>query len=74
LLQQRDTISLTSKARYSHSCGWLDGKEIRKDIPDPAPSSTEAMSWHIEAKRCNWIGEFIPETALTARRAIHATG
>jgi hypothetical protein len=74
LLQQRETISLVSKTRYSHSCGWLDGREIRKDIPDPAPSSAEAMAWHIEAKRCNWIGEFIPETALTARRAIRATG
>ena len=59
LLQQRETISLVSKTRYSHSCGWLDGREIRKDIPDPAPSSAEAMAWHIEAKRCNWIGEFI---------------
>jgi len=43
-LQQRDTISLISKARYSHSCGRLDGKEVRKDIPDPAPSSAEAMA------------------------------
>jgi hypothetical protein len=74
LLQQRDTISLISKTRYSHSCGWLDGKEIRKDIPDPAPSSAEAMAWHIEAKRCNWIGEFISRPLLQERRAIGATG
>jgi len=74
LLQQRDTISLISKTRYSHSCGWLDGKEIRKDIPDPAPSSAEAMAWHIEAKRCNWIGEFISRPLVQARRAIRATG
>jgi hypothetical protein len=74
LLQQRDTISLISKTRYSHSCGWLDGKEIRKDIPDPAPSSAEAMAWHIEAKRCNWIGEFISRPLLQERRAIRATG
>jgi hypothetical protein len=33
LLQQRETISLVSKTRYSHSCGWLNGREIRKDIP-----------------------------------------
>ena len=74
LLQQRDTISLISKTRYSHSCGWLDGKEIRKDIPDPAPSSADAMAWHIEAKRCNWIGEFISRPLLQERRAIRATG
>ena len=74
LLQQRDTISLISKTRYSHSCGWLDGKEIRKDIPDPAPSSAEAMAWHIEAKRCNWIGEFISRPLLQERRPIRATG
>ena len=60
LLQDHDDIHLVCKARYSHSCGWQDGKEIRKDIPDPAPSSAEAMSWHIEATRRDWIGEFIP--------------
>ena len=49
LLQQRETISLVCKTRYSHSRGWLDGREVRKDIPDPAPSSVEAMAWHIEA-------------------------
>ena len=74
LLQQRDTICLTSKVRYSHSCGCLDGKEIRKDVPDPAPSSAEAMAWHIEAKRCHWIGEFISAPLLQERRAIFAIG
>jgi hypothetical protein len=64
LLQQRETISLVSKTRYSQSCGSLDGREIRKDIPDPAPSSAEAMAWHIKAKRCNWIGEFISGSML----------
>ena len=68
-LQQRETISLVSKTRYSHSCGWQDGREIRKDIPDPAPSSAEAMSWHIEAKRCDWIGEFITESIVRETRA-----
>jgi hypothetical protein len=71
-LQQRETISLVSKTRYSHSCGWLAGREVRKDIPDPAPSSAEAMSWHIEAKRCDWIGEFIAEPVLRETRAIRA--
>jgi hypothetical protein len=74
LLQQRETIRLVCETRYSHSCGWLDGKEIRKDIPDPAPSSAEAMAWHIEARRCNWIGEFISEPLMHERRAIRATG
>ena len=74
LLQQRETISLVAKARYSHSRGWLDGREIRKDVPDPAPSSTEAMAWHIEAKRCSWIGEFISESLLQETHAMRATG
>ncbi|WP_210253797.1 hypothetical protein [Bradyrhizobium sp. S69] len=68
-LQQRETISLVSKTRYSHSCGWQDGREVRKDIPDPAPSSAEAMSWHIEANRCDWIGEFISESIVRETRA-----
>jgi hypothetical protein len=32
------------------------------------------MAWHIEAKRCNWIGEFISGPLLKERRAIFATG
>ena len=51
-----------------------DGKEIRKDIPDPAPSSAEAMSWHIEAARRDWIGEFIPGSMPRERVAIRAAG
>jgi hypothetical protein len=72
LVEQRETISLVCKTRYSHSRGWQDGREIRKDVPDPAPASTEAMAWHIEATRRNWIGEFVPETNL--RLAIRAAG
>jgi hypothetical protein len=60
-LQQRETLNLTCRTRYSHSCGWLDGREVRKDIPDPAPFSAEAMAWHIKAERCDWIGEFVSE-------------
>ena len=74
LLQDHDDIHLVCKARYSHSCGWQDGKEIRKDIPDPAPYSAEAMSWHIEATRRDWIGEFIPGNMPRERIAIRATG
>ena len=72
VLEQRETISLVCKTRYSHSCGWLDGKEIRKDIPDPAPASAEAMAWHIEATRRDWIGEFISEGHLSRTRAVSA--
>ena len=74
LMQQHDDIHLVCKARYSHSCGWLDGREIRKDIPDPAPASAEAMSWHIEASQRDWIGEFIPGAMPRERIAIRATG
>jgi hypothetical protein len=73
-LQQRDTISLVSKTRYSHSCGWLNGREVRKDIPDPAPSSAEAMAWHIEARRCDWIGEFISGSTLRDKHAMRLSG
>jgi hypothetical protein len=73
VLQQRDDIRLVCETRYSHSCGWLDGKEIRKDIPDPAPSSAEAMAWHIEATRHGWIGEFFPASEPARRVALRAT-
>jgi hypothetical protein len=32
------------------------------------------MAWHIEATRCNWIGEFISEPILREKRAIRASG
>ena len=76
-LHQRETLSLTCRIRYSHSCGWQDGREVRKDIPDPAPFSAEAMAWHIKAERCDWIGEFVsesirPESVRREKRAIRA--
>ena len=71
VLQQRETMSLVCKTRYSHSRGWLDGREVRKDIPDPAPASVEAMAWHIEATRRSWIGEFIPGVTLHDPHTIH---
>ena len=75
VLRQRDDIRLVCETRYSHSCGWLDGREIRKDIPDPAPSSAEAMAWHIEARQRSWIGEFFPTSgAYKQRVALRATG
>jgi hypothetical protein len=74
LLQQRETLSLVAKTRYSHSCGWLDGREVRKDIPDPAPSSAEAMAWHIEAAHCTWIGEFISQSNVREKRAMRVSG
>jgi hypothetical protein len=74
LLQQRETLSLVAKTRYSHSCGWLDGREVRKDIPDPAPSSAEAMAWHIEATRSTWIGEFVSQSNAREKRAMRVSG
>jgi hypothetical protein len=74
VLHQRDDLRLVCETRYSHSCGWLDGKEIRKDIPDPAPFSAEAMAWHIEARRHGWIGEFFPVSEPAKRVALRAAG
>ena len=72
-LQQHGDITLASETRYSHSCGWLDGREIRKDIPDPAPGSAEAMAWHIEAVRHNWIGEFFPASEAKRREPLRVS-
>jgi hypothetical protein len=70
--QRGERLSVVGKTRYSHSCGWLDGKEIRKDIPDPAPSSAEAMAWHIEATQRDWIGEFVSGSGLRGARGAFA--
>ncbi len=73
VLQQQDDIRLVCETRYSHSCGWLDGREIRKDIPDPAPGSAEAMAWHIEAIRHDWIGEFFPASEPKRREPLRVS-
>jgi hypothetical protein len=31
------------------------------------------MAWHIEAKRCDWIGEFISQSMLREKHAIQAS-
>ncbi|MFI5011935.1 MAG: hypothetical protein ACHQAY_06280 [Hyphomicrobiales bacterium] len=53
------TLRLSARARYSHSRGWENGREVLKDVPDPAPGAAEAMAWHIEAERRCWIGDLI---------------
>lgn len=73
MVQQQEDIRLVCETRYSHSCGWLDGREIRKDIPDPAPGSAEAMAWHIEAVRRNWIGEFFPASERARREPLRVS-
>ena len=42
-------------------------------IPDPAPGTAEAMAWHIEAVRHNWIGEFFPARQPVRREAIRVS-
>ena len=53
-------LKLSARVRYSHSRGFEDGREILKDVPDPAPAAPEAMAWLIDAERRPWIGDLIP--------------
>jgi hypothetical protein len=52
-------LKLSARARYSHSRGFENGREILKDVPDPAPAAPEAMAWLIDAERRSWIGDLI---------------
>jgi hypothetical protein len=52
-------LRLSATARFSHSRGFENGREILKDVPDPAPAAPEAMAWLIDAQRRSWIGELI---------------
>ena len=52
-------LRLSARVRYSHSRGFENGREILKDVPDPAPAAPEAMAWLIDAERCSWIGDLI---------------
>jgi hypothetical protein len=53
------SLRLSARARYSHSRGFENGREILKDVPDPAPAAPEAMAWLIDAERRSWIGDLI---------------
>jgi hypothetical protein len=52
-------LKFTVRARYSHSRGFEDGREILTDVPDTAPAGSEAMGWIIEAERRLWDCERI---------------
>jgi hypothetical protein len=52
-------LKLSARVRYSHSRGFENGREILKDVPDPAPAAPEAMAWLIDAERRSWIGDLI---------------
>jgi hypothetical protein len=51
------SLRLSVRARFSHSRGMENGREILKDVPDPAPAAPEAMAWLIDAERRSWIGD-----------------
>jgi hypothetical protein len=65
VIAHRDGLRLVSEGRHAHNRGRENTREIRKDIPDPAPNSAGAMAWHIHGVRRPWIGEVDPG----ARRA-----
>jgi hypothetical protein len=50
-------LQLNVTARFSHSRGLENGREVLKDVPDPAPAAPEAGAWLIDAERCSWIGD-----------------
>ena len=59
-----DQLCLRSGARHAHSPGRLNRRDIRYDVPNPAPGTKWAMAWHIDAVHRPWTGEF-----FAARRA-----
>jgi hypothetical protein len=65
VVAHRDGLRLVSEGRHAHNRGRENTREIRKDIPDPAPNAAGAMAWHVRGVRRPWIGEVDPG----ARRA-----
>jgi hypothetical protein len=54
-----ENLRLSVRARFSHSRGYQNGREILKDIPDPAPAAPESMAWLMDAERRPWIGDLV---------------
>lgn len=53
------SLYLAMQGRHSHSRGTLEGRPVRKDIPDPPANAKYSMAWHITAVRRPWSGEFL---------------
>jgi hypothetical protein len=58
-------VSLQAGGRLAHSLGARRGREIRRDVPDPAPDATSTTAWHIRGTRCPWMGEFFTQPTLS---------
>ena len=66
VVQQQGQRQLTARGRYAHCHGSCQGSAIVHDIPYPAPGYDKACSWHLSAVQRPWIGEFSPDTDITA--------
>jgi hypothetical protein len=60
IVNKQGTLELLGVGRHAHSLGRLDGRRIRKDVPDPAPNARGARAWHIHGIRQVWVGELLP--------------
>ena len=52
-------LSLRAEGRQAHTLGLHHGREVRADIPYPAPKTAAASAWHIDAVRYPWVGEYV---------------
>lgn len=59
-----DRLLLQVEGRHAHSRGHANARDVRYDVPEPAPGAKWTMAWHIDAERRPWTGEF-----LASRRA-----
>lgn len=62
------TFHLRAEGRHAHGRQRLNGRDVRVDIPEPAPGAEWAMAWHVDAARRPWAGEFF----VSARNSTQA--
>ena len=50
---------MTAHGRFAHSYGIYQGQPVVRDVPDPAPGSSVATAWHLNAVSRPWIGALL---------------
>lgn len=58
-VERGEPMRLVAAGRQAHSVGQVAGRELRVDVPHPAPHDTAATAWHISGTERSWMGRFI---------------
>jgi hypothetical protein len=60
LTKDTETVRLHACGRHAHSRGSAEGREVLRDVPNPAPGTRSGQAWQFDARRVPWSAEKLP--------------